>query len=573
MLTHLRITDFALLDDVSIELGPGLTVLTGETGAGKSLLVDAVALIRGGRASAEVVRAGAEEARIEALFILEADAPSTRMLNQTLIEAGIEPAAEELLVRRIIGRNGRGRVHINGSLSTVTMLARLVGDLIDIAGQQEHQTLIDPARHLAILDAYGVTEKLRQSAAQAYARLVEVTQTLADASLDERARAEKEDYLRFQLNELESAGLEAGEDERLREERDRLRSAERLHRVAQQGEEALYAREQAIVGELATLAHDLSEAAGIDSRLDATAQQIEEARTLLEDAADALRRYAAAMQADPARLAVVEERLHLIGHLVRKHGTNLAAAIARQGEITAELAALSRQEERRAVSLEELAAARRSAQQAAVALSQARQRAAQGLGKAATQALADLSMSGAKLKVMVSDRPPREGDDSAFIFEGKRLSQTGWDRAELLLAANLGEELRPLARVASGGELSRIMLALRRVLWRSDVVATYVFDEVDAGIGGTVADVVGRSLNNVAHEKQVLCVTHLPQIAAYAQAHFRVEKHTAAGRTATVIAHLTLSERIEELARMVGGATITSKARAHAEDLIKNARV
>jgi DNA repair protein RecN (Recombination protein N) len=583
MLSHLRISGFALLDDVELELGPGMNVLTGETGAGKSLLVDAVALVRGGRASAEVVRAGAEEARIEALF-LPPEGDSGRALAERMARTGIEPTEEgppeSLVIRRIIGRNGRGRVYINDVLSTAATLREVVGSLIDLAGQHEHQTLMDPARHLDILDAHGVDAGLREEMAAAHERLSAAAAALAAASLDERARAEKEDFLRFQLQELDEAQLEDGEDEALKRERERLRGAERLHAVARHGEEALYGREsggeagwrRAIVEELGTLGRELGEAARLDPALGEIGRQIEEARTVLEDAADALRRYADATHADPERLQQIEDRLHLIGRLVRKHGGTVATTLARQAAIRAELEGLVRHEERRAAATRALDEARKVAAHKAAALSAARRHAAEVLSGRVSAALSELSMAGARLIVAVSDRLVRDGDDNALTLEGHRLLATGWDRAEFLLAANPGEEPRPLARIASGGELSRIMLALKRVLARSDLVDSYVFDEVDAGIGGAVADVVGRLLQSVSATKQVLCVTHLPQIAAYGDAHFHVEKRTSGGRTATIVRRLEGRTRVEELARMVGGAQVTAKARAHAEELIERAR-
>jgi DNA repair protein RecN (Recombination protein N) len=573
MLTHLRITDFALLDDVTLDLGPGFNVLTGETGAGKSLLVDAVALLRGGRASGEVVRAGAEEARIEAVF--EPDGIAADGLAGRLRAVGVEPAEEGLVIRRVIGRSGgkpgRSRVYVNGALSTAAVLAELAGGLIDLAGQHEHQTLTDPSQHLVILDAFGVEPGLSAHVATAHAALEDAAAALAKLTIDERQRTEREDFLRFQLRELDDAGLESGEDERLKTERERLRAAEKLHGAARHAESSLYSREGAIVDELGGLVRELEDAARSDAALGRMAAQIEEARVTLEDAADSLRRYADGMHADPERLAGIDDRLHLIGRLLRKHGPGLDELLARRLAMAEELAALGSHELRRAEAEHRLGAARGAAEAAARALSSAREEAASSLSRRASMELAALGMAGAHLHVDLSPRTAREGDDPALTFERRRLSASGWDRVEFLLAANPGEEPRPLQRVASGGELSRIMLALKRVLARADSVATYVFDEVDSGIGGHIADVVGRQLKQVAADKQVLCVTHLPQIAAYADAHFHVSKRTADGRTSTLVSRLGREARVEELARMVGGAKVTPRARAHAEELIRNA--
>jgi DNA repair protein RecN (Recombination protein N) len=572
MLTHLRITDFALLDDVEVDLGGGFNVLTGETGAGKSLLVEAVALLRGGRASAEVVRAGAEEARIEAVFE-PPHGPAAEALVERLGRAGIEPADEGLVVRRVIGRTGRGRVYINNVLATAAALGEVAGVLIELAGQHEHQTLGDPARHLAILDAFAGLEADVAALGEAHARLAQAAATLAAATLDERARAEREEFVRFQLRELTDARLEPGEEERLRVERERLRAAERLTQAARHGEDALYAREGAVVEVLGTLGRELGELGRIDPALGRLAAQIEEARLGLEDAAHELRRYAEGLEADPERLAELEERTHLIGRLLRKHhAADVAELLSRREALERELGDLTSHEERRAERRAELEAARAEAARRAEALSAARKKTARLLATRVEPVLGELGMAGARLRPLVGPLPSKEGDDAALVFDGKRLGPAGWDKVELMLAANPGEEARPLGRIASGGELSRIMLALKRVLSRADQVATYVFDEVDAGIGGAVADVVGRQIRGVAEEKQVLCITHLAQIAAYADVHFRVEKSADKGRTRTVVRRLSAEERKDEIARMIGGAKVTPKARAHAEEMLRAAR-
>ena len=573
MLTHLRITDFALLDDVEIDFGPGFNVLTGETGAGKSLLVEAVALLRGGRASAEVVRAGAEEARVEAVFE-PPHGPAAEALKERLERAGIDPSEEGLIVRRIIGKSGRGRVYINNVLSTAAALGDVAGVLIELAGQHEHQTLGDAARHLAILDAFAGNEALLEAMAQAHARLQAAAQALGKTQLDERARAEREDFLRFQLKELDEARLEAADElERLKVERERLRAVEKLAGGAQRGEHVLYGREGAIVEELGAVGRELGELGRIDPELKRLGGQVDEARALLEDAAAELRRYADGLEANPERLQEVEDRLHLLGKLVRKHqASDVGQLIARRDALAAELAQLGSHEVERAELELALGQARAQAAQAAEALTQARKKAARTLATKVEKSLAELAMKGARLEAQLQPVVPREGDEAALVVDGRRIGPTGWDRAEFLLAANPGEEPRPLHRVASGGELSRIMLALKRILSRADQVATYVFDEVDTGIGGAVADVVGRQIRAVAEEKQVVCITHLAQIAAYGDTHFRVEKGADKGRVRTVVRRLDVKERREEVARMLGGAKVTDKARAHAEEMLKAAR-
>ena len=572
MLTHLRITDFALLDDVEIDLGPGFNVLTGETGAGKSLLVEAVALLRGGRASAEVVRAGAEEARVEAVFE-PPHGPAAEALKDRLAKAGIDPAEEGLIVRRVIGKSGRGRVYINNSLSTAAALGEVAGVLIELAGQHEHQSLGDPQKHLAILDAFGGNEAMLVEMAAAHARIGEAGQALAAATLDERQRTEREEFLRFQLKELEEAKLEPGEEERLKIERERLRAVEKLSAGARRGEDALYSREGAIVDEVAGIGRELIELGRVDPELARLGKQIDEARLQLEDAAGDLRRYLDGLSADPERLQEAEDRLHLVGKLLRKHqAADVGALCARRDRIATELGDLTSHEERRSRLGQELATARAEGKKRAEALTAARKKASRTLSTRVEKALAELAMKGARLEVQVSSATARDGDDPALVFDGVRLTASGWDRAEFLLAANPGEDARPLHRVASGGELSRIMLALKRILSRADQVATYVFDEVDAGIGGAVADVVGQQIRSVAEEKQVVCITHLAQIAAYADVHFRVETGNVGGRVHTAVRKLDATARKDEIARMLGGAKITPKARAHAEEMLRAAR-
>jgi DNA repair protein RecN (Recombination protein N) len=584
VLTHLRIRNFAILDDVELDLGGGLTVLTGETGAGKSLIAQAVALLRGGRASAEVIRGGADEAQVEALFEL----PAGGDLGAALAAAGIprgDPAAGEtpaagrnggrggtgagraselLLVRRLVPRGGRSRVYLNGALATVAQLAQLVGGLIDLAGQHEHQRLCDVGTHLALLDAFADLEAEVAATTAAYQRLRDAAAALAAASGDERTRLEREDFLRFQVHELEQARLRPGEDLELERERDRLRAADRLQAAARSGEERLYAREGAVCDELAAVARELTPLAAIDPTLAPVAAELERARVTCEEAARELRRYGSRIEADPQRLAQVEDRLDLLGRLQRKHGATLDDVIRRHAEMVAEL------EERRAAAEAAVTEARTAAAQAATRLAAARRAAARDLAARATAALRELGMPRAEVALGVEARPATAADPPEVVFDGRRLGARGWDRAELVLAPNPGEEPRPLARIASGGELSRVMLGLRQVLCATDPVGTYVFDEVDAGIGGKVAQVVGRQLRRVARERQVLCITHLAPIAACADAHYLVEKHVVKGRTRTRVRALSPEERVTELGRMLGGEEST--ARAHAAQLLRGGR-
>lgn len=592
MLTYLSISNFAILDEVELSFGPGMTVLTGETGAGKSLILDAVSLLRGGRARADLVRNGAEEARIEAVFSPVVGSESERALLERLEKIGIEPrgvSEDGLIVRRVIGKSGKGRVHIAGQLSTVQALGEVCGGLIDIAGQHEHQSLLEVAQHLRLLDRTGVPAELLAQMATAYERLVAAVAGLQAVSLDEKARAEREEFVRFQLEELASVDPKPGEDESLRTEQKRLRSVTKLHQAARRGEESLYSSEGAVLERLGTLRRELQELGGTDEAMAGFATQVGDAMAQLEDAAHGLRHYADGLSADPERLIEIEERLHLLGRLLRKHGPDLASLFQRRDALAAELERLTASEVHQAAAQKEVEAARKTAAKLASELSAARQAIGETLGTQVSAALTELAMSGAELFVDLQPRLAQKGDEPAFLFpvtsasaspsgdgsEGgrlRRLSKDGWDRCELLLRSNAGEEARPLVRIASGGELSRVMLGLRRVLGQADSISTCVFDEVDAGIGGATADRVGRQIRGLADGKQVLCITHLAQIAAYAHHHLRVEKQLAQGRTVTRVRALSLAERREELARMLGGSRVTAKSRAHAEELLRDAR-
>jgi len=542
MLRHLRITNFAILSDVAIDFAPGFNVLSGETGAGKSLVVDAVALLRGGRARSDIPRAGADEAVVEAVFeppddlrgetiarLEAAGLPMSGEARRALLGEGRSPLNDDVIVRRVITRGGRSRVHVNGGLTTAAALASLGEILVDLAGQHEHQGLVDTERHRGILDAFGVDPERVARMGEIHAEIAALTERMEEGSAAARNQAEREDFLRFQIEEIDAAKLQPGEETTLAADRERLKAAGKL-----------------------------GAAATIDPALAAEAQKVKEAQVLCEDAAAALRRYADALHDDPDRLLEIEDRLHLLSRLSRKHGPTAADILARGEALRAELVALEGAEARSAETEAALAAARAEGEKVAAALTEARRKAGRKLAKAAGEALAELGMAGARVEVVVEPSP--------------RIGPTGWDRVELMLCANKGEAPRPLARVASGGELSRIMLALKLSLRRADPVATYVFDEVDAGVGGATAEVVGRQIRRVADSRQVLCVTHLAQIAALADAQFRVEKYQKNGRVETSVTRLSAAERREEIARMIGGIQITSKTRAHAEEMLTRAR-
>ena len=566
MLSVLRISGFALIDELELELGPGLTVITGETGAGKSIIVEALGLLRGGRASADLIRAGRDEARVEA--IIDLPPASAAELRARLEAEGREQADDEpgLLVRRTVSRTGRGRIHLAGGLATAGDLANTVAGLIDIASQHDQQSLTDAESQMAILDAFAENEQLRADMAAAHRTLAETTAALASFNADARTRAEREDLLKFQLGELEAAALQPGEDERLRVERERLKGAEKFFAAASRGEEVLYAQEGAVVGLIGAVARELGPLAPLDPELASALERLVGAQATVEDVARDLGRYASHVRSDPARLNEVEERLFLLSRLCRKHGGTLAEVIERRETIARELAEMGSFEEGLAERRDAQARADAAARAAADALSKSRRKAASGLEKKIAETLRDLGLGHARLPVLVEPRVAA-GDAAGEVTIGV----SGADRVRFLFAPNPGEEARPLARIASVGELSRVMLAVKQALAKTDRVLTYIFDEVDSGVGGGTAETIGRKLKKIAAARQVIAITHLPQIAAFADAHIRVTKTSGQGRTRVAVEPVSGKERTREIARMLGGATPSAEATAHADEMLRRA--
>jgi DNA repair protein RecN (Recombination protein N) len=561
MLTCLRVRDFAIIDRLELELGPGLNVVTGETGAGKSILVDALSLVLGGRARPEVIRSGAESAEVEALFDLSASPEALARVEA----AGVAASEGELVVRRVVLGGGRTRAYVNGRLATATQLAELAAGLVDVSSQHEHHSLTDPSTHLGYLDAYARLEARRHEMARAYATLTAAEEALAKLRAAVSGRATREDVLRFQLREIEEVAPVPGERERLREEREVLRHAESLARSAASAEEAVYSGERAVVDVLGRVEADLVAAARLDTRFEPLVQELAEARTRLEEVGRELGRRARAIASDPERLAEVEGRLDRLQRLERKYGGSTEAVLAHAAAVREELATLEDHEARAAELEAAVERAREEALRIADTLGAARRAAARELGAAIGAELESVGLRGATLQVAVTRLDAR--DDG-----GVRLTATGYDRVELLIAPNRGEEARPLRKIASGGELSRALLAIKRVLAGLRPAGLYVFDEVDTGVGGAVAEVIGRKLKDVARHHQVLCITHLPQIAVFADRHYRVTKEEVDGRTRSVVEALSPSERREEVARMLGGMRITSRTRAAAAEMLRDAR-
>jgi DNA repair protein RecN (Recombination protein N) len=553
VLTLLRIAGFALIDELELALGPGLTVITGETGAGKSIIVEALGLLRGARASADLIRTGADEARVEAIIELP---PHSELRGR--LEAEGRDAEEGLVVRRSLNRAGRGRVHLGGSLASAADLSETVARLIDIASQHDQQSLTNPDSQLAILDAFAENEALRADMVAAHRALADATLALEAFDADARTRAQREDLLKFQLGELEAARPVIGEDDALRAERERLKGAGKFFAAASRGEEILYAQEAAVVGQLAAVSRELQPLSALDPTLAPLVERLQTAQATVEDVARDLGRYAAGIRADPARLTEVEERLYLLGRLCRKHGGTMADVIERWQTMTRELGEITSFEAGLAQRRETLAQADATARKAAAALTASRQKAAGGLEKKVSATLRELALGNTRLPVSIETRAD--------------VGPSGADKVQFLFAPNPGDPPRPLAKIASGGELSRVMLAVKQALAKTDQVLTYVFDEVDAGVGGGAAETIGRKLKKIAEDRQVLVITHLAQIAAFADAHVRVTKTASQGRTRVAIEAITGKERTAELARMLGGATPSAEATAHASEMLRRAR-
>lgn len=564
MLSCLRIRDLAIIDELELELGAGLNVLTGETGAGKSILVSALELVLGGKSRGELVRTGAKAAEVEALFDVSEDIAVRQQLQA--LDINVE---EELVVRRVLSNCGRSRAFVNGQLATQQVLARLTRGLTDISSQHEHHTLTDPSTHLGFLDAFAGVSPLRQQVSRAYHALKQAEEQLADFERRIREREARLDLLSSQVDEIESAALRPGEDVELEQTCTRLRSVDTLLRLTGKAADQLYEQDGSVLSGLASVSRRVAEAASLDSSLAGIASQLDVLRSQLDDTARQLGRQLASLRPEPEALQRTEERLYLLSKLKRRYGGSVESVRSHLASCRAELDELSEQVSTREALEGEQARALSGAASQARQLSTARRAAATQLAAAISAELASLGMGGARIHVELS---PLEGDSTEIAVDGARLSADGLERVEFLLAPNRGEEARPLSRIASGGELSRAMLAVKCVLADLGPAGMYVFDEVDSGIGGGMAEVIGRKIRSVAQHRQVLCITHLPQIAVFADQHFKVEKVVRGERTLSTVRRLTRKEQQEEIARMLGGLKITAKTRAAARELLVQAR-
>ncbi len=568
MLIELIIRNLAIIDEVQVPFQPGFNVLTGETGAGKSIIIHALTFLLGGRSDTDLIRTGADTMVVEAVF----DLRSCPQAKSVLTELGMETEDDTLLLSRELSHSGRTRCRINGRAATVTMLKQIGKALVDIHGQHEHQSLLDPTTHLQFLDSFGGEEivQLKERFATLYRRLTAIERQLRELQQSERDRMHRLDLLRYQRDEIDRAALREGEEEELLQERELLVHAER---IAERVREALrgLSGDRGALDTLGDAIQALKDIAPLAPSLQEWSSLLAQAFDTVQEVALELERYAARLEFDPNRLEEVESRLDLIKRLKRKYGDSIAAILHYREQIEQELQRLESSEERLEQLQKEREEVRSELAQVALALSHARRDLAARLERTVQEHLKALMMERARFKVALDYLPDPDGlalPNGTFAF-----GRNGIDQVEFLIATNPGEPLKPLSKIASGGELSRTMLALKASLQRTHEIPVLVFDEIDVGIGGRVAEAVGEKLREVSRYAQVLCVTHLPQIAALADGHLRVEKVTEGKRTWVVVTPLSPEERIREIARMLSGKQITAASLQHAQELLERGKV
>ncbi len=557
MLTELNIRNFAIIDELKVAFDGGLNVISGETGTGKSIIIGAVGLLLGERANADMIRSFEDAAVVEALFNIR----EYEDLQKKVREMGFGDG-QDLIIRRVVSRSGKHRVYINGALASLTALAAIGESLINICGQHEHQMILDPKNHTDILDEFGGLFPLRSAYREVYDRYLALNEKLRGLQELKKKREEREDFLRFQITEISGADVRPGEDAALLEEKKVLTNVQKLIDLAEGAYEILYGKSGSVLTDFRSASGAVKEIRKIDPALKLSEGEMEELYYRIEEASFVLRDYAKRLSFDPVRMEALEERLELLGRLKRKYGGTLDAVLKKQTEAEEELRNIASVEEEIGKLSTDIAAERGRLIEAGEILSARRREAAAALQATIETEIRTLRMENARFVVTFRDRP--EGDAS--------LSEKGMDDLEFYLSTNVGEALKPLRGIASGGELSRIMLAVKKVLARTGSVGTIVFDEVDSGIGGATAEIVGQKLREVARHHQVLCITHLPQIACCGDRHYRVVKRIVGERTNTSVTLLSEAERLEEIARMLGGVELTEKTRDHAREMLIAAR-
>ncbi len=557
MIQTIKIRNFALIENAEIPFEHGLNILSGETGAGKSIVLEAISLLLGGRANSETIRSGAEEAVVEGYFDIE----QLPWLKNRLQEVGIECDGNELLIKRTVSKSGKNRIFLNGQLATLNMLSTVCEDLIDLCGQHEHQSLFKSVVQIALLDRFSGIEDLQKKASTQYRKTITLLEEWESLKKKEEERVQRLAFLQFQLEELEAAALVPGEDESLAAEKRLLQSVGQRMSLAAQVHDALDGEEGAL-NALRIALSKVKSLCQMDEGVEPLQSSIERALAEVEDASHASRSYTSRADLSPDRLEKVQERLSLITNLKRKYGNLLDEIITYQGKLREEIDLLTHLSTRLDSLESEYGEERKSALKLAKDLFEKRKKGADGLSKAVSKELKELRMQDAEVgfSLTFSDDLASWGSESLGTV------------ADLLVRTNLGEEKKPIQKIVSGGELSRLMLAIRRVIADKGGIGVYLFDEIDAGLGGQTAFTVGKKLKSVAGYNQVLCITHVPQVACFADHHLSISKQSSKGRTVTEVRCLSDGERRDEIARMLGSEKLTPAALKNAKDLIDSAR-
>lgn len=570
MLRLLNIVNFAVIDRLQVEFKQGLNVLSGETGSGKSILIDALGLLLGDRSSADFIRTGENRAFIEGVFGIEGNTP----LEELLADAGVDVSEGEALIRRELVANGRGRIFVNNQVANVGLLKSIQPHLIDIHGQGDQQSLLIPEVHLNLLDAFAGASKNRARVSQAYDNLQRLARELEQIRQSESERLRTLDMINFQISEIEQAHLTPNEDVELEAERNLLVNAEKLAELSGDAYRRIYDNEDSILSSLSVAQKKINDLAAVDNRFAPYIEQLSTVKHFLNDVAFFLGEYYGSIQASPGRLSAVDDRLMELNRLKRKYGDSVAAALETLAKLVERREQLMNSDEHSQALEAQLRQALNDYEKESSALGDLRRGAASKFENAVNKELKDVSLGAARFSVRLNASQKGQLAQKLQSLLGEvdkgGVRRSGNEDIEFLFSANPGEDVRPMNGVASGGELSRLMLALKTITAPSLFPKTLIFDEIDVGIGGKVADAVGMRLRRLAKTNQVLCVTHQLQIARYADAHFLVNKDVVNGRTQTNVVELDEPGRIEELARMIGGSEITASARKHAKELIRS---
>lgn len=565
MLQELSIRNFAIIDDLNISFSEGLTVLSGETGAGKSIILNAVNLLLGSRATSKMVRTGSDFAELEAFFnIIEGS--EVYLLME---EHGYDPS-EGLLIRRIISSNDRHRIYINGRIGTIQLLTSITHNLASISGQHAFQGLLKEDQHLFILDQFDNLISMRNDVSKEYKEIVPLIKKLKELEELQKRQAEHIELLSFQKKEIEEANLKACEDEELEKEKVKLRNSEALYQAVNGSIQELYSRPGAVFEKLVDIKKEIEKSARLDFDLDTRSSELEDIIFRVEDTANELREYRNNIRIDERRLEVVEERLDLLQKLKRKYGgteASLDNIFSYYEQICKELDDVKNISSKIEKTGEKLGKKQKVLSEKVLKLSKKRGEAAKIFSDKIAEELSSLEMPDTTFEVLLTK--VEAGENDSLSVDGYRIDESGIDNAVFMISPNVGEALKPLSKIASGGELSRVVLAMKAILAEKDAVGTVIFDEVDAGIGGGIAEVVGKKITSLSKIHQVICITHLAQIAKFGDHHYKISKRVEGGRTSTSISPLDSDKRVEEIARMLGGIEITDATFNHAREMIE----